>query len=168
MPKLNDTQTILLSHASRAKDGSFYPLPDKQAAAGQRVIKALAGLVSAGFAEERETTDHAAVARTDGDLHYGLYATAAGLAAIGAEDGAPIQSSTPEPAPAPAPRITKSAMVLELLGREGGATLDELIAATGWLPHTTRAALTGLRKKGHTLTKSKRDGATCYTIGQAA
>ena len=28
-------------------------------------------------------------------------------------------------------------------------TLAELIAATGWLPHTTRAALTGLRKRGY-------------------
>ena len=25
----------------------------------------------------------------------------------------------------------------------------ELVAATGWLPHTTRAALTGLRKRGY-------------------
>jgi hypothetical protein len=29
-----------------------------------------------------------------------------------------------------------------------GATLAALVKATGWLPHTTRAALTGLRKKG--------------------
>jgi hypothetical protein len=26
--------------------------------------------------------------------------------------------------------------------------LEELIAATGWLPHTARAALTGLRHRG--------------------
>jgi hypothetical protein len=32
--------------------------------------------------------------------------------------------------------------------RAKGATLDELIEATDWLPHTTRAALTGLRKRG--------------------
>ena len=28
-------------------------------------------------------------------------------------------------------------------------TLAKLVAATGWLPHTTRAALTGLRKRGY-------------------
>ena len=33
--------------------------------------------------------------------------------------------------------------------RKTGATLDDLVEATGWLPHTTRAALTGLRKKGY-------------------
>jgi hypothetical protein len=58
---------------------------------------------------------------------------------------------------------TKQALIAGLLGREQGATLDELIAATGWLPHTTRAALTGLRRKGCTLEKSTRtDGKTAY------
>jgi hypothetical protein len=60
---------------------------------------------------------------------------------------------------------TKQALIADLLGREQGATLDELIAATGWLPHTTRAALTGLRRKGLALEKSTRaDGKTAYHI----
>src|SRR5271166_4289645 len=42
---------------------------------------------------------------------------------------------------------TKIAQVIELLQHGDGATLAELVAATGWLPHTTRAALTGLRKR---------------------
>jgi hypothetical protein len=44
---------------------------------------------------------------------------------------------------------TKIALVVELLQHGDGATLAELVAATGWLPHTTRAALTGLRKRGY-------------------
>ena len=60
---------------------------------------------------------------------------------------------------------TKQALIAGMLGREQGATLDELIAATGWLPHTTRAALTGLRRKGFALDKSSReDGKTAYRI----
>jgi Protein of unknown function (DUF3489) len=60
---------------------------------------------------------------------------------------------------------TKQALIAGLLAREQGATLDELIAATGWLPHTTRAALTGLRHKGCSLEKSTReDGKTAYRI----
>ena len=60
---------------------------------------------------------------------------------------------------------TKQALIVGLLEREQGATLDELIAATGWLPHTTRAALTGLRRKGCSLEKSTReDGKTAYWI----
>ena len=62
------------------------------------------------------------------------------------------------------PRRTKSALVLELLQRDEGATLTELVGATGWQPHTTRAALTGLRKKGHVIEKTNRDDATCYRI----
>ena len=59
---------------------------------------------------------------------------------------------------------SKIAQVVALLKRDDGATLPELIEATGWLPHTTRAALTGLRKKGHVLAKTKRGEATCYKI----
>jgi len=38
-----------------------------------------------------------------------------------------------------------------MLSRKSGATLEALVDATGWLPHTTRAALTGLRKRGYTV-----------------
>jgi Protein of unknown function (DUF3489) len=63
---------------------------------------------------------------------------------------------------------TKQAHVIALLERDTGATLDELVAATGWLPHTTRAALTGLRHKGFGLGKSKREnGTTAYRISSS-
>ena len=39
-----------------------------------------------------------------------------------------------------------------------------MVKATGWLPHTTRAALTGLKKKGHTIQRDKRGDVTCYRI----
>jgi DNA-binding IclR family transcriptional regulator len=35
-----------------------------------------------------------------------------------------------------------------MLTKDKGATLAALVEATGWLPHTTRAAMTGLRKRG--------------------
>ncbi|MBV9245937.1 MAG: DUF3489 domain-containing protein [Methylobacteriaceae bacterium] len=37
----------------------------------------------------------------------------------------------------------------EWLQRDQGARLDERIVATGWLPHTLRAAPTGLRHRGY-------------------
>ena len=64
-------------------------------------------------------------------------------------------------------RATKQGLVLELLQREGGAPLSAIIDATGWLPHTTRAALTGLRKKGHDVACSKVDGETRYAVAAA-
>jgi hypothetical protein len=65
-------------------------------------------------------------------------------------------------------RETKIDKVTTLLKRDQGATLDELVKATGWLPHTTRAALTGLKKKGYTLARDKRDDVTCYRITASA
>lgn len=44
---------------------------------------------------------------------------------------------------------SKQAMVLELLARPDGATLDMVMTGTGWLPHTARAVLSGLRKRGY-------------------
>ncbi|WP_222559748.1 DUF3489 domain-containing protein [Caenibius sp. WL] len=59
----------------------------------------------------------------------------------------------------------KSTLALELLQRPDGATLDQLVEATGWLPHSTRAALTGLKKKGYILASEKpTDGPRIYRV----
>ena len=67
---------------------------------------------------------------------------------------------------------TKLAGVIDLLTRDGGATLAEIVTATDWLPHTTRAALTGLRKRGYqvTLDRSDKERGSVYKIatGSAA
>lgn len=62
------------------------------------------------------------------------------------------------------PASTKIAAVLDMLRQDGGVTLDTLTAVTGWLPHTTRAALTGLRKKGHVILRTRRDDASFYSL----
>jgi threonine dehydrogenase-like Zn-dependent dehydrogenase len=62
------------------------------------------------------------------------------------------------------PKPQKTEKVLEFLKRTEGATLDDLVEATGWLPHTTRAALTGLKKKGHTIERTKVDGVSRYAV----
>ena len=61
---------------------------------------------------------------------------------------------------------SKLGSVLAMLSAEAGATIGELMAATGWLEHSTRAALTGLRRRGYglSLTRSERDGASVYRI----
>ena len=61
---------------------------------------------------------------------------------------------------------TKLAQVVEMLKDDQGATLAELVASTGWLPHTTRAALTGLRKRGYlvALDRSDKERGSTYFI----
>jgi hypothetical protein len=57
---------------------------------------------------------------------------------------------------------SKQQQLIALVLRDEGATLDQMIAATGWLPHTTRAALTGLKKKGYVISSDKVDGVRTY------
>ena len=60
---------------------------------------------------------------------------------------------------------SKLAQVTALLNRPDGANLDEMVSATGWLPHTTRAALTGLRKRGYRIERQRSDeGKSIYRI----
>lgn len=171
MTKLTDLDSILLSTAAQRDTGSLLPAPETVSGAGARLTKAITGLLKRGFAKERQTSDKLATHRVDDDVAYGLYITDAGNAAIGITDG-DARDSGEAPAPASAApdtaRVTKAGAVLALLGRDEGATLADLIAATGWLPHTTRAALTGLRKKGHVLEKSKRGDQTCYRVASVA
>ena len=99
--------------------------------------------------------------------------TARGTAAKGRSRKGPAEPAAAADNPPAAPatgraRETKQALVLGLLQRKQGASLAELVAATGWLPHTTRAALTRLRQGGHDLQKEKRDtGETAYRIEPA-
>lgn len=53
---------------------------------------------------------------------------------------------------------TKLSQLISMLERAEGAAISELMSATGWLAHTTRAALTGLRKRGYTVELEKDAG----------
>ena len=64
-------------------------------------------------------------------------------------------------------RSSKQDQIMTLLSRHEGATIDELMAVTGWLPHTVRALLSGLRKKGHRIDRRKDgDAGSVYRILQ--
>ena len=87
-------------------------------------------------------------------------------------DGADEASLSPDKAEAIADlakgsapaKYSKTAQVLDLLRRPEGATIEQLVKATGWLPHTTRAALTGLKKKGYAVARMKRDDVSVYSL----
>jgi Protein of unknown function (DUF3489) len=44
-----------------------------------------------------------------------------------------------------------------MLSKDHGASLDTMVEVTGWLPHTTRAALTGLRKRGYAVERIRHE-----------
>lgn len=72
------------------------------------------------------------------------------------------QTELPQPAASPKSGPTKAVIVQKLLARAKGATLAEIGEVTGWLPHSTRAFMTGLRKKGHELIRE------CRASGESA
>lgn len=93
--------------------------------------------------------------------------TEIGLAAL---EPAPEPSAKPTPQNAPKPK-TKKARLIELLNADEGVTVPDLAQALGWLPHTTRAALTGLKKDGIAVQKlPPHDGSRSsrYTLASAS
>jgi hypothetical protein len=170
-PKLNDIQLILLATAAQRDDGSLLPPPESLGDQGARIRKAIPPLLKRALVEEIGVTDDARVWRQDGDARIGLVITAAGRAIIAVEEPDDARTGAPA-APAmaddtPGKPASKIATVLEMLRRDGGATLTDMVEATGWLPHTTRAALTGLRKRGHAITRTGETGASRYTVTAA-
>jgi hypothetical protein len=59
---------------------------------------------------------------------------------------------------------SKLEVIRSLLVHPAGATLDELVSATGWQQHSVRAGMTGLRKQGLTIVRTKADGTTRFAI----
>jgi hypothetical protein len=174
-PKLTDTQLIILSAAVQRDDGVAV-LPDRLKGGAAKAV--LGKLLALGFLKEvRVRRDEPAWREDEEEKPIGLKITNAGSAAVGVADQGDAEPESVAPAQRPRnaaaiekltrePRAgSKQAQIIALLRRKTGATLNDLIAATGWLPHTTRAALTGLRKKGYAVEKAKRaTGATAYHV----
>lgn len=177
MAKLTDTQLIVLSKAAERDDGiAVVPSNINKAAAS----KVGSSLVARKLMREVRSKPGMPVWReADDGRSISLMLTRAGRDAIGVDDGivdealiaakaTTVQQAASMPSPesiAPqsaavgAPRAgSKQAMVIRMLSSKAGATLDKLVEATGWLPHTTRAALTGLRKRGFAIERSSEKG----------
>ena len=163
MTQLSDTQTIILSRAAQNEDRIALPLPDSLR--GGAAAKVVSTMIAKGLIEEVEADMRKGEPfwRETGDGHgVTLIATDAGLAAIGieAEDAAvkPIDKPAPK---TPTPRAgTKQEALIAMLRADGGATIDEIVAALEWQPHTARGAMSGALKKklGLTITSEKVEG----------
>ena len=161
VPKLSDTQAILLAAAAARPDLSVLPAPETlrlKGAALERTLKALRarGLITEAPMTVRTKRSKWAGPDADAADRRRLILTPAGLEAIGAEraqtgDGTP--DAVPEPRAHSEPQGAlpggKLGVLLDAVSRPEGATLEDLTAASGWLPHTTRAAITRLRQRGY-------------------
>ena len=171
MPKLTDSQLVILSAAARRQDGAILPLPRSlkvNKAAATTVLKSL--LKKGLIAERPAAADEAHWRETRDDGRTALFLTDAGRQAIGVDVDRKTskQSSSTKPQPRkrsrgaerkpadkpkgrtspPAVRPgTKQALLIDLLKRKTGATIEELVEATGWQAHSVRGAISGALKK---------------------
>lgn len=172
MPKLTDTQLVILSTAASRRDGAVLPLPKSLKAPTDAITAALKGLLKTGLVKERQAASEGEHWRKERDQRFALIITDNGAKAL--EDGSgdhkpPKQSNakagrknakaapakvsnkvnTQRAAPA---QGTKQALLIDLLKRKGGATIKEAIRATGWQAHSVRGAISGTLKKKLRLT----------------
>ena len=166
MTKLTDTQRVILSAASQRTDRLALPLPKSlKGGAAHKVVNAL---IEKGLLREvkanRKLNDPV-WRETDEGRAVTVVITDAGLGAIGIEPDEvkkPAEETTgTELSAAPKERKpregTKQQQMIELLRRPKGATLVEIVEATGWQQHTIRGAMAGALKKklGLTITSEK-------------
>lgn len=188
MAKLTDAQLVLLSKASQREDRAVELSRPLTGGA----VKTIESLLDRGLLTETSAEPAMPVyrrAKTSNEP-VALVITELGLVAIGitSEIGQEEKPSKPKraakskqaakalspraaPAAAAAAATGKTALVLKLLQRKGGASITAMTEVTGWLPHSTRAVLTGLRKKGFVVERGKdADHTTIYKIarGKAA
>jgi len=145
--KLTDTQRKLLEAAAKHPQKLLTNFPPTLK--GGALIKVLTALNNASLIGSFKNS-------TDNTTQYSI--TYRGLEAIGQTAGKSIGD-----APATTLKLrdgTKQAKMIELLKRTEGASLDELIKATGWQKHTIRGAMAGALKKklGLNVVSEKTDG----------
>ncbi|MFM7011999.1 MAG: DUF3489 domain-containing protein [Betaproteobacteria bacterium] len=161
--QLTATQQTILEHAHQHTDGKIEWFPENiKGGARQKVLDGL--------------FNRALITRSASDW----FIAAEGYDAL----GVPRKGATKAPAPTPettdapanpkTPRLrenSKQAQMIEMLKRPDGATLNQLVEATGWQAHTVRGAMAGSLKKklGLTITSDKTSGQErTYRIGAAA
>lgn len=164
---LSDTQLVVLSAACQRPDRSVYPLAAKLP--GGAAAKVLGSLLKKGLVKEVQAKRDDTVwreHRTRGRLT--LRATPAAFEALGidpAEASSEAETDAGEPATeAGGARRTrkkgeakekasrtradsKQAKLIEMLKHRDGATIEEIVKAFDWQPHTVRGAIAGALKK---------------------
>ncbi len=187
MPKLTDTQLVILSAAARRQDRAVLPLPKSLKVPKAAATTVLNSLLKKGLVAERPAAVNEPHWRKSKDGgRRALVITEDGLQAIGVEvdkktstqsrsaKQKPKQGSrraerkpcVAKPSPAAGRPGTKQALLIDLLKRKKGATIEAIVETLGWLPHTVRAALTRLRQQDFQIERVREDRVSRYRIAE--
>ena len=159
----SDTQSLILSRAATRPGNLALPLPEGLVGAAAKMV--VGKMIARGWLEEVEASSSRGepLWRETGDGHSTtLIATEAGLEAIGIEPVvasavASARRARPKPEKACEDTVTtkpvairagtKQAQIIAMLQRPEGATVAEMVEASGWLAHTVRGCISGALKK---------------------
>ena len=172
MTKLSDTQAVILSTASQREDGAVLPLPETLKIKGSALDRVLGSLKAKGLIDHQGMPRgddppplritraglEAIGVETGDDPQAGPSTADKGAPPAGAggtpapakrkAKGKAAKASKAAPTEKPTARAgTKQALMIELLKRPEGATVEQIAAATGWQHHTIRGAISGALKK---------------------
>ena len=190
MPKITDTQLVLLANAATRNDGSMLPLPRKSKIDRETADNIFRDLISRKLVAERTAAGTVQIWREDdAGQPVALTITPAGLRAIGAgpntararvdtrakramkpkmatasslrgrrptaRNSRKIRAENALPSSATRPG-SKQAKLVELLRQAKGASLNDMVKATGWQRHSVRGVMSGVLKKklGLTITSN--------------
>jgi hypothetical protein len=179
MPRLTDTQRVLLSAASRRDDGTLLPLPKRVTIETRALTRVLKTLLKKELVIEQPAATEGIPWRESPDgQRFMLVISPAGIDAIGVKQNgegpkpdkgarqiskASLRRSmrSPRNQRKSAATIgvrpgTKLALLVEMLRHQNGASITEIGAATGWQSHSVRGAISGAVKKKLGLTVSSK------------
>ncbi len=181
---ITDIQRAVLEAAAAREGGFAWPLPEALGLRKGSAVLVMKALLGKGLVKERRARTGEPVWREDADgKPMAAVITRAGLAAIGAGTADGMTAAMPgstdahsatcsegeaDPGVSPgdadhrrmARAGSKLAMLIELLSRDEGATVPEMVAATGWQAHTVRGVMSGAstRKFGSRIMSEKVEG----------
>jgi hypothetical protein len=168
MTKLTNTQTIILSAGAQRPDNIALPLPKGLHGAAAKM--AVTKMIAHGWLQEVDANlrRNEPLWRETGDGHgTTLVVTDAGLLTIGIEPllVGTVAANREHAVEAPAPKQpivrsgTKQALLIAMLQEPEGATMEAIVAATGWQAHSARGAISGAlgKKLGLVVTSAREE-----------
>lgn len=167
MPILTDTQLVILSTAAKRDGGAVLPLAKSLRADKAAATKDIKSLIKRGLINEQPAARGDAAWRAgENGSRLTLVITGSGLESIGTDAAKTLpmkrksrnhrsslgRHNETATSLTGVRQGTKLALLIDLLRQKNGASIDEIIDAIGWQPHSVRGAISGTLKKKLELT----------------